>query len=311
MKTSQNRPVRAMHTSPLGRCIVLMFVLVALFTSCEKSKLILFDQPTSVFFPHLENNDRFRNNGDTLEIKFVFIQGDETVVGIPIAIMGAPVDYDRPVSFIVVDSLSTAKEGIHYKLLPDYRSSIRADRTHDSIRLVLMRAGNKGEAVVSLRLRLMPNEHFNTDFDSTMNTATDQRMRSIIDYNIVVSDTLTAPHVWTNPTMRPWTERHWGVYSETKYRIILRSDVGGRPACYWELLCSYEGVVFAREDIEPVGITLRLHIQRLTCQDPFLRPPRDENGRFMSDLPDFWETLDCSLFETNNAKKPVQIISID
>jgi hypothetical protein len=76
-----------------------------------------------------------------------------------------------------------------------------------------------------LKITLLPNEHFGTDFRTIVDQTSNNRPRSLIEYRIVFSDIIVEPRFWgpenalPGPTGR---DRFFGPYSEEKFMTICR-----------------------------------------------------------------------------------------
>jgi hypothetical protein len=284
-----------------------LFVLATPFVSCQKSTLDLFDNPPSIYFTWLEQDNRVN-----VDVKFTFIVGDYDTVRIPVRVMGPLADYPRPVKVVVNPNRTFgAREGIHYRILDDL-SFVPANSRDGFATILALRAEEiEDKREVYLGIRLEPNTHFRTDFDSIMNNTTQRIMRSVLDFGFTISDTLVKPDMW----LERHTINHWGAFSMVKYRLILRPDIGGMPACFWESLCSFEGRWRGPADTEPVALRLRTYLQQNLCrsEDGLEELIVDEYGFPLFDVIRFWETLDCSQFSASpaNPREPIRIIPIE
>jgi hypothetical protein len=290
--------------------IVLPFVFAIPFVSCQKATLDLFESKPSVYFLWQENNSAFSMIRGWTDVRFTFIVGDYDTVRIPVMVMGALADYDRPFSVVVNEDWTFfAREGVHYRIL-DELSYIPANLNHGFATILAMRAQEiEDKRQVFLGIRLAPNIHFTTDFDSIINNTTDRFMRSVLDFGITISDTLVRPAVWSGANASH-TISFWGAYSNVKYRLILRSDIGGLPQCFWNDLCTFEGRRRSPADTEPVALRLRTFLQRNYCRaeaglEELLV---DEWGDMMTDVFRFWETLDCEELLKDAPREPIEIV---
>jgi hypothetical protein len=329
MKKNPNKLCKnvASSVSAALRCtgILLMFAITTLFISCEKSKLPLFNEPASIYFTQVAEMDENKRR-TSVDVKFMHIVGSYDTVRIPVSVMGNLANYDRPISVVAnTDSVvfrdtvidpetgldviitsvwrpTTAKEGVHYRIL-DNLSYIPANSVTGYATVLATRATDiEDKQEVRLALKLKPNVHFNTDFDSIMNNITQRWMRNVLEYYVYVSDEITMPVLWR----QQYVLERWGSYSRVKYELILREDIGRMPACFWDQKCKVDDREAYVADIDPVTFTLRRYLQELSCNDIWLL---DERGRLMDDVQGFWETRNATCAELRQS--PTKIVSIE
>jgi len=286
---------------------IAFFVAASVFMSCEPIKLELFERTPNIYFTWMENHGSVGPAQWDVDVKFMFIPTDRNVdtVRIPVSVMGQLANYDRPFGIVSnQDGLPerfAAREDVHFRILHDL-SYIPANSPEGFATILAMRAEkDEDKSEVLLQIRLVPNQHFETDFQTILNNTTQRWPRSALDFSIWISDTLVMPWVWTHAH----TVRFWGAFSPTKYRLILRPDIGGgMTARFWERLEPFEGRWVGPGDTEPVAFRLRNYLQGNYCRSQAMLEPliRDEFGRMLDDVIHFWESfprlpdgrLDCS-----------------
>ena len=278
--------------------IVMLFVSASLFMSCERATLDLFDQEPSVYFHWIENDGRANPFQWAVDVKFNLIAGDTDTVRIPVRVMGALADYDRPFAVRVRDDIwgdFIAREGVHYRILHDL-SYIPANSRQGYATVLALRAEAPEDKVeVGLFIRLVPNQHFVTSFETVINNTTQRWERSVLDFRIFISDTLVRPWIWQHEH----TVRFWGRFSARKYELILHKDIGIPSRLFWERLAPWEGRWVGPPDAEPVAFRLRDTLQRNYCRSRLFQWPDsnwnelivDEFGNMLEDVIDFWETF--------------------
>lgn len=272
----------------------MLFVSASLFMSCERSMLDLFEQEPSVYFHWIENDGRAAPFQWSVDVKFNLLARDTDTVRIPVRVMGTLANYDRPFAVRVMD-FSTARENVHYRVLHDL-SYIPANSRQGYATVLALRAeAPEDKAEVVLFIRLVPNEHFETNFETVMNNTTQRWERSVLDFRIFISDTLVMPWIWTHPHTRSF----WGSFSPRKFRLILNEDIGIPSPLFWENLAPWEGRWVGPADAEPVAFRLRDSLQRNYCRAMFIGWGQpgwnelivDEFGNMLEDVIDFWETF--------------------
>jgi hypothetical protein len=253
-----------------------------LLPACKKDGLITYEKSPDIFFTRAAvTNNSFRVTTST--VKFENLAGDTYLDTISLSFMGVLADYDRPVKVVVCPDSTTAKEGIHYRIL---KAEVPADTNRGYVIVEALRAQNQQDrAEVRLRLKLEPNEHFGTDFNVLLNNLTAREKQSTLEFDIYISNEITMPFVWSFDL----TVAEWGRFSFAKYNIILMSEVVGMPPCYWDGACPFEGRnLFPHADVPVVGMRLRIYLQERFLGIIPGGPVVDDDGVLIDDVPGFW-----------------------
>ena len=152
-------------------------------------------------------------------------------VVIPVRTTGVSTDYDRPYKVEVVADSTTARLDIDFSDLQTDRV-IKAGQTSDTIRFKAHRTDEIFEDTVRLQIRLLPNEHFITNFKeygepgSYFSYVTVGGSQSSKEFdvnadasihNIFIYDTMTQPKGW-------WGSASGGIggaFSAKKIRLMM------------------------------------------------------------------------------------------
>lgn len=174
---------------------ILLIVVTFLF-SCTKETIPTYSGSASIFF-----TSNYRNNIDSGMVTFSYslLSVNDSVVSIPVSAMGMAADIDRSLKVVVLDS-STAKDGIHYQLLPA-TFMIRKSRLVDTIKIKLNRTSDIQNAPVSIILQIQPNDYFTTDMQSLVTNSVTGASFSFINYRLMVNDILSKPRYWLVSSM--------------------------------------------------------------------------------------------------------------
>lgn len=173
--------------------------------SCNKDEIDLYQGEAGLYFVE----SQYSSVNDSTSYSFAIQNSEVTsdTVWLPVHIMGSAVMQDRTIELTVVDSLTTAKAGAHYKLLTPY--IMPAGAYEEQIGVVLLRNRDLQDSTYKLGLQLTPSKEFPLGLVG-------QRT-----YLIKMNDILTKPDNWDVILIY-----FFGEYSQVKYRFMI--DVLGR-----------------------------------------------------------------------------------
>ncbi|WP_430815950.1 DUF4843 domain-containing protein [Carboxylicivirga sp. RSCT41] len=143
--------------------IVSLVILLAVVSACSIDEIETFSSEAYVYFPI--ENERLENIDDFgyLEKNYTFIFESEQAVSeklyeLPVKIAGAAIDKDRKIAFAVVDSLSSAKEGVHYELVSETESIIPAGVVDGTIKVMLLKTAEMDETMFDLAIKIIDSD---------------------------------------------------------------------------------------------------------------------------------------------------------
>lgn len=211
----------------------IIFFICALFSlptfySCQEHEIAYYDGVDAIFFDQQYGRSYF----DSLKlvhqiysyVPFGVMNETDSVLKIKVEIAGRVRDYDRKFGVEVVADSTNAVAGEDYELLSN-EGVILAGQNSTRLTVVIHRTQRTEEGTVQLQLRLVPGEHFSLPFgpdgigvmpkrqgggDALMELSTNSDP-SI--HNIFANCKLRRPDGWNND--------NFGLYSETKYKLIL------------------------------------------------------------------------------------------
>ncbi|QEC70422.1 DUF4843 domain-containing protein [Arachidicoccus ginsenosidivorans] len=186
--------------------VLLMLVALALVnSSCKKEALSPYEGPAGIYF----YEDQYSPVNDSVDYSFAIKNSEihQDTIWLPVRIMGLASSKDRIINLEVVDSLTDAVKGTHYKLLIPY--SMPAGAYTTELGIVLLRASDLQDTTYRLTLRLESSSDFTAGLSGQM------------QYQIKINDILTKPSNWDS-----FLIYIFGTYSQVKYRFII--DVLGR-----------------------------------------------------------------------------------
>ena len=261
------------------RTLTLLMVSATMLVSCEKDTLDLFEREPDIYFTGLmDNNSIYWSNS----VKFNFIVEDELVMLISVRTTGRLSDEFRPVKVIACPDSTTAIEGIHYEIL-DSLSGIPANSPRGFLVIRTKRSIVHSQEV-RLKLQIEPNVHFNTGFHTIMNNTSERKERSMLHYDIFISNAMTKPAVWNTQAALG----SLGVYSDAKYRLMIQ--LTGLSAAFWENLePSADGRRLQPADTFVAGALLKQYLYEQWMRGMQFRVEEDD-GTYM-EVPGLWDKI--------------------
>lgn len=203
-------------------------------TSCEE-ELMDYEGENALYFDvrlypsHIEK--KLWPHRLSTEVSFGNVMKNDLEVVIPVRTTGVSTDYDRPYKIEVVADSTTARLDIDFSDLQTDRV-IKAGQTSDTIRFKAHRTDEIFEDTVRLQIRLLPNEHFITNFKeygepgSYFSYVTVGGSQSSKEFdvnadasihNIFIYDTMTQPKGWWGSALGGIG----GTFSAKKIRLMM------------------------------------------------------------------------------------------
>lgn len=179
----------------------LFAVMSIVVSSCKKDNLMSFvaqnylsinlTKTTDQLYPQRSYTFTFEHNDVT-----------EHTLEIPVKIAGRYSDKDRKFSVKVVDTLTTAANGVHYEILSTDQQIIKAGQSEGSLLVKLKRATDLKTSTLQIVLQIIKNDNFAPGYQPII--------------KILVSDRLIQPEWWD-----AIHKGKLGKYSELKCRLWL------------------------------------------------------------------------------------------
>lgn len=203
-------------------------------TSCEE-ELMDYEGENALYFDvrlypsHIEK--KLWPHRLSTEVSFGNVMKNDLEVVIPVRTTGVSTNYDRPYKIEVVADSTTARLDIDFSDLQTDRV-IKAGQTSDTIRFKAHRTDEIFEDTVRLQIRLLPNEHFITNFKeygepgSYFSYVTVGGSQSSKEFdvnadasihNIFIYDTMTQPKGWWGSALGGIG----GTFSAKKIRLMM------------------------------------------------------------------------------------------
>jgi hypothetical protein len=144
----------------------------------------------------------------------------ETTLYVGVKVMGSVADVDRPVSAVLVDSLSTAKLGRDVEILPAL-SRVPAGSPTGVVAIKLKNTTALYDTMLVAAIRIVENEHFHADYTKTRLSSVnkDGKIVSTI-YYLRFDNGVGIPRLWVDNIDK--CTMMFGEYSEVKFDLMCR-----------------------------------------------------------------------------------------
>lgn len=155
----------------------------------------------------------FNNTLDTSKVTFAYDFSDkkDTTISIRVFSMGPVSNVDRIFELTIIDTLTTAKKDIDYKLLND-PVVIKAGQMYTDLKFKLYRMPDMTTKTYVINMVLRPNDNFTTDYAWEWINLSKKTTRQLLFYTITFDDIFARPKVWL--------DSYHGTFSRTKMYAI-------------------------------------------------------------------------------------------
>lgn len=149
-----------------SRSIITIILLVLVFFSCSKDEIDTYGDTNYIFF------EKIGEDGEYPVQDFTFVFENETImekiVEIPVTYTGRFYGTDRDFSIEVVDSLTTATEGVHFVIENKDGQKIEKNTEGGNALIKVLRTEDMTEDVFQIGIRLVENNAFKIGQNNTI-----------------------------------------------------------------------------------------------------------------------------------------------
>ena len=191
---------------------ILVCLLVVTINSCKTEEIDTYFGGDQIYFKYA--TPLSSSGKDSLEVLFssyVNASKTDSLIAIPVQVIGEISNVDREFKVVKVDSLTTAVEGVDYELL---ETVIPAHSLEGSAKIKLLRTEVLKKKTLVLGLELLPNSNFDTFFDNLPN----RELASPLVFRVLFSDVGDRPLSWV--LFQTILDNSFGPYSDVKYALI-------------------------------------------------------------------------------------------
>lgn len=182
--------------------LILMCTALIFCAGCSTDEIDYFDSNEYISF-----NEPVASGQDYPSISYTFTFKDASVttdtINIPVSFAGRYMDKDAEFTFKVIDTLTTAKADVHYRILNPEKQIIPTHKNIGSAKILLIRTADMKTASYKLTLQLVENDKF--------------KIGEVDKIQVSITDQLVKPDWWTSAVYK----RYLGSYSPTKLLLWL------------------------------------------------------------------------------------------
>lgn len=196
--------------------------------SCGDHELHTYDDVARIYFKYADTSS-FGESDDqtTINMGYDVPLKDDSLIRIPIKLMGRMSDVDRDVKAVVLAEESTAVEGEDIEIVS---ASLPADSIYGNVTVRLKRTENIAKATLYARICLRSNDNFHTDYSTSKK---DGSIRNGLIYTVFFTALAEKPSLWAASASSARLKSVFGDYSNTKMNAIY--EACGVTREYFEL----------------------------------------------------------------------------
>ncbi len=250
--------------------VIALLILTTTFYACKTDKLKLFEEEPNVYFTNLQDERSGARIGDTVRVPFFLLDGSltEDTVKLSITVTGAPTDRPRSVALDYDREFTDAIAGEHFAL-PE-TVIIPAGEVTGTVNVIVKKAASLSDTNAPgykperrLTVKLMPSNDFGTALQAQLDKNGGTNSRSIISYNVFMSNIIVQPRYWGRGGATSGTNylAYFGEYSLKKFLFIC--DVNKCPPGFLNGNIEWNGVTASSAGTGPYS-TMQQSLARLT-----------------------------------------------
>lgn len=197
-------------------CVCALLFLVIGWASCADEDLMTYEDVPRIYFKYADSSD-FNDREDRITVNMGYDRPlkDDSIIKIPIKLMGRVAKVDRVVKAVLMPEESTATEGEDIEIVSAY---LPADTIYGFVEVKLKRTETVDKEMLFARIRLASNENFHTDYSISINDKGNDRNGLI--YNIYFTALAEKPSLWAASYSSKTLESAFGSYSNAKMNAI-------------------------------------------------------------------------------------------
>lgn len=203
-------------------------LLIACF-ACERD-LMSYEGTESVYFAAQSGNSWGSENdwpySPYTDVEFVKVVPDTLTVFVKVMITGQLKDYPRSFRVEINPDSTTAREGVHFDVLSE-EYVIAANKNFGHVPIKLHRQPDMKNEIITIGLRLLPNENFSMTFPQFGQPAGHTNSGVIYEgfdvslHKVRISDLLVQPSEWAGSVNAEGKESGtMGAFTEKKFKMM-------------------------------------------------------------------------------------------
>ncbi|MBD8487758.1 DUF4843 domain-containing protein [Echinicola sp. CAU 1574] len=182
---------------------IFLFIVIVMCWSCVEDELMTYTSSTDSIYFTFSKKEEPAIPFDSIYYSVGLVPADftDSLVSIPVKIMGNKKDYDRAFS-VELSEKSTAVEGTNFKI--ENELVIPAGAVESAIQIRLFKTPDIAEDTVMIGFDLLPNEYFNTEMKNYVNEFGEIEV-SHVNFELYLTGTVSEPQNWFAPFLGPFS----------------------------------------------------------------------------------------------------------
>lgn len=182
------------------------FVILMIALSCEKP-VNTYSGKDSIYFNEAGRLPAFSGDPikDSTIVSFSLAKSQDSIVNMIVSTTGASSLADRPYQ-LVINPVSTAKEGLHYEILNKV-FAIKKNQVKDTVKIKFFRKVDMQANTFVLSFDLLDNESFVTYMNNKVINQTTGKKLSYVNYRWFVNDIIKRPARWLDTYLGTFTRK--------------------------------------------------------------------------------------------------------
>ena len=199
-------------------CVYTFLFLGIGMVSCADEDLMTYEDVPRIYFKYADaSSSDFGENEDQITVNMGYDRPlkNDSIIKIPIKLMGRVSETDRAVKVVMIPEESTATEGEDIEILSAY---LPANSIFGNVEVRLKRTEAVDNEMLFARIRLASNENFHTDYSTSRYDKGNNRNGLI--YSIYFTALAEKPSLWAASYSSMTLESTFGAYSNAKMNVI-------------------------------------------------------------------------------------------
>ena len=192
-------------------CVYTFLFLGIGMVSCADEDLMTYEDVPRIYFKYADaSSSDFGENEDQITVNMGYDRPlkNDSIIKIPIKLMGRVSETDRAVKVVMIPEESTATEGEDIEILSAY---LPANSIFGNVEVRLKRTEAVDNEMLFARIRLASNENFHTDYSTSRYDKGNNRNGLI--YSIYFTALAEKPSLWAASYSSMTLESTFGAYS--------------------------------------------------------------------------------------------------
>lgn len=184
-------------------------------TACEKNDIMTYEDVSRIYFAYADDRDDQAIGSSTINMGYDVPVKDDSIVKIPIKLMGRVSEMMREAKVKILPDESTAIEGEDIEIVS---ALLDANSNMGEVAVKLKHTKRTDKETLMARICLVSNENFHTDFTEVYRNPNNDR--SGLVYTIYFTALADKPSLWAGSSSAMRMKQFFGDYSVAKINMI-------------------------------------------------------------------------------------------